>query len=346
MAGFVLYAGGRISTVAVVSAGAISTTDAALFNNAYSQEAIYSTNPASRMRGYLYNPAGAPLLVPFAAATGHTYFFHFYAGPSFPSYPDALGDILELIDASGNPWIKASVNYSAGGGLQLFFNSGTGGSPVWTAINATPTSVGGVNFTLDIEIALAASGPHTVSGFVNGVLVIPATAVTAAGLGLGGFDLLGPQHGGIAFSEIICTEDVSTVGAHVFASRPNAAGAHSNWTGTYVDVDAAGTQTTNHNQATAAGLLQSYGMSDVTVPAGYAIGAVFNWLYAKNAGGAPANISAICRPAGTDHVSGNLKGITAGFGGIGSRYDVNPDTSVAWTQSDWNATEMGFESAT
>lgn len=346
MTGQVLYIGGRLPTVTVVSGTVVDNDNAEYINTTYTDAGIDTGSTPGVARGYFYDPASAPLLVPYAAVTGSTYYFHAQLGLRYAIDETHSWPLLQLVDAAGDPWIQLNTN----GFLQ--YNSGTGVAPVWTNLHTTAWTFAGFNSSapeaIDIILAFSGTGTHQITLAFGGVAVVGPVSFTQASLGLAGFILGSNIYAGgpTVWSEILCTQDLSTVGAHVAVSRPNGAGTHSDWAGTYTDVNAALTQTTTVNQATTAGLNQTYTMSNITVPTGYVIGSVFEWLYAKNDGGSPANIEAICTPAGTDYTSGDLNGISVTFAGIGSRYDVNPATSAAWTQAQWNApTDMGFASA-
>ena len=333
----ITFAGGRVDSVTQLS-GTLSE-NSSWVDHAYTDAGITTSNGVAQ--GFLRDPAAAPLLSPYHTGTGHSFYFH----TAF-----AWGDgwrggatILQLLDNSGAPWIQLTRD----GHFQ--YNSGSSGTPVWTDFAGSPVNVPGYSAVSDIDIKLdlAAGGAHTILLAYGRTAVIGPVGFTQAALtNIASFTLHGDGWGsGDVWSELLCTEDVSTVGAHVAIPRATGAGVHSDWTGTYTDVNEVQTNDTTVNQAGAAGLLQSYPMGNITVPAGYVIPSIWQWLRVKNDGGAPSSIQAICRPSTTDHISASLPAVGVTFAGLGSRYDINPDTGVAWTQADWNApAQMGFES--
>jgi hypothetical protein len=86
MAGFVLYVGGRLPTVTQLTSGVSESNDAAKINTTYSQAGLLMAG-ATRAAGIFFDPAAAPLLTPYTAPAGHSYYYHFYVGTNQPTYP-------------------------------------------------------------------------------------------------------------------------------------------------------------------------------------------------------------------------------------------------------------------
>lgn len=329
-----LFTGGRLESIKVLSGVVSDNTPGGWYNTTYSDNALDVGGGVAQVP--FYDPASAPLLVPYSVPSGHSLYFHLTG--FWQNNPNNF--YVQLNDSSGNPWVRC---YGSG---QMMYNSGTGASPVWTNLG---TSAGQIAFStaipIDIKIDIAAGGTHTATLFYANVQVMAPTTFTASGMtNLSSAILTGSN---LIFSEIMATEDLSTIGGHVFTKRAAGAGTHTDWAGTYTDINEQVTNDNTINQATTAGLVQTYPMANVALPNGYAISSVFNWVRAKNNGNAPVNIKSVVRRGGTDYTSGNLSSVGVGFGGAGARYDVDPSTSAAWTQAGWNApVEVGFASAT
>lgn len=327
----VLFSGSRSDSVVAVS-GTVTELTNGWYNSQYSDAAINLSDGSISCRAVFSDPAGAPLLVPYAVQAGHSVFLHGF-------YNTQAGCRFQLCDSDNNPWVQMLGN----GSLQ--YNSGTGASPVWTTLGQVGWPFA-TNADFDIKLDLAANGNHTVMLAYNRVAVIGPIGFTQPALtNIASALFIGTGNWGL--SEIIATEDWSTVGGHVMTKRPTGPGADADWTGTYQDVNEQITNDSTVNQSDTPGQKQTYPMGTITIPDGYVIGCVFNHLRAKNDGGSPSNLQSICRPGATDHVSGNMPGMLVTYASVGARYDKNPDTGVAWTPDSWNAgpTQMGFESA-
>jgi len=341
----VLYTGGRLCSVRVITPGANEVTYS-WWNHAYADVAL-AMNGVTAID--CYDPASAPLLVAYEVPAGHSFYFH----GTF-SYSDGMrgnNDFLYVVDAAGHPWLKVGTDPGSNTLVALWYNSGSGGSPAWTQLGVSVPFPGyGSGYAaMDIKLDIDAGGNHTVLFALNNVANIGPIGFTAAGLtNAAGVQFFNSNiySAPICWSELLMTEDWSTVGAHVATTRPTGAGSDTGWTGVYTDVNEQVTNDTTVNQAFTAGLNQTYPQTDITVPDGYLIAGWWNWLRCKNDGTAPENIQSICRPASTDHVSADLGAVAVTFASNGAQYPQNPDTSAAWTQSDVNAGQLGFASAT
>jgi len=333
----VLFLGGRLDSVKQVS-GSITEISGSVgwWDPTYSDTAL--NLGGSTMGVQLTDPASSPLLTNYAVGAGHSVFFH--EVEVWQSNPG--GVMRTFFDSAGYPWVRVDGNGNAS------YNSGTGPSPVWTNVGASAGTVPYNSYAdFDLKLDISSSGTHTLLVAYNRVAVIGPVTFNAPGLtNISSVQVYGGNNT-YGVSQIMVTEDWSTIGGHVTTTRPNGAGADADWSGTYMDVNEQVTNDSTVNQSTVAGQKQTYTMGNITVPTGYVVASVFNWLRAKNDGGVPSNIQSICRPGGTDNVSGDLNGILVTYSAVGARYDVNPDTSAPWTQAAWNApVQMGFESAT
>ena len=342
-----LFAGSRIDCVKQIS-GSIydiyQVNGPPAFNTAFADAGINTS--AGTAQGFLTDPAAAPLLSPYSVQPGSAFYFH-------ASYAWGIGwatsddfQTVCLLDSSNAPWVRLMARG------QLQYNAGTASSVNWQ-------NVGGVygypgNFTtpsdLDIKIDIGTDGVHTILLAYNRIAVVgPVTFTQTLMTNIASFTLSGDPRGGIpdCWSELICTEDLSTIGAHVATCRPTGAGVHADWVGTYTDVNEVLTDDTTVNQSLTAGQIQTYPMGNITIPFGYIVSGIFHWIRAKNDGSAPNNLAAVIRgSSGTDHITSNLTLLPTYTAG-GARYDVNPDTGLNWQQSEWNTpVQLGFKSET
>jgi len=341
-----LFAGCRSDSV-TVTAGTISE-DTAYIDPAYSDAGV-NFGSAGSIAVNFYDPAAAPALVRYSVGVGHTLYWHATIGMNFDS--GFVGSCITFYDSADYPWLRMLW------GGQLQYNHGSGGGPVWANIGVNTYGQPGSNRRVapwDIIVTIDAGGAHSVAMGISGNPIIarvgfnqPLMTNLAYAI-LESIDGPGrpPPKVETVLSEILVTEDLSTVNAHVFTRRATGAGAHSQWTGTYADVNEVITDDSTANTATAAGLLQSYPMSNIALPDGYEILGAFHWLRGKNSGTAPANLQSLIRGGdGVDHQTGNLSGIDVLFGHFGARYNVDPATGLQWTAAGWNApVQLGFVS--
>lgn len=279
---------------------------------------------------------------------GHTMYSHWYMYQQPTDHLQTGYPMWQAIDSAGFPWFRLMpINNHT---WQLQRNSGTGGAPVWTAVPGTDyVWHGGVaTITLDVSILIDAGGNHEISFYSGDSTVYTVTASVVLmtdiakvrfGVATQGFDE--------GYSQLICTQDLSTIAGHVKTLRATGAGFNQEWNGVYTDVNEQVTTDANFNQAPLIDLSQTYQMTDFTLPVGYTIYGVSQRVRVKNdAANSPLNIKSICRSGGTNYVSADLSGVGGGYAPAGKRYPVDPATSVTWTQSGVNAVQFGFKSAT
>ena len=334
----VYFAGSRLETVFPISGVWSNITNTAHFEAAYSDAAIHLASGVHGFYTPLYTETTGGL-----SETTHTtgkLYVHFVhrtgpRGSGTNNYHTFL-----LRDNNDYPWLR--LWGSNGTTFSLSHNTGTGIAPVWTT-PYTFTLVNAVLETYDIEFEIGS--PHTYTFFRNGT---PAFSGSFTNAGLTEIKTVLFGQGGdslVSFSQIIITNDIPTPGAKLKTARPTAAGANTGWSNTFASVnEPAGSDATVQNAATT-GLVSTHQMTDVTVPVGFEIKSVFNWMRAKNDGAAPTNIKSVLRVGGTDYATDNLPNMGVGYRPIGARYNDKPGGGN-WTESDWNSTEAGYESGT
>jgi hypothetical protein len=342
----VLFAGGRLGSVEIVSVTVSEVTTAGHFDSAYADAAIALTSQFASVKHKLFTET-AGVLSAATIVSGETLFAHFEAWGAFSSVGGADGGGVQLLDSSGFPWIRMSRNIAtpAGDLLSFYYNSNTGASPTWTQIGADFPTTSNTRYVFDIELTLGS--PHEVKLYMNGSLTRSTTFTNAnltniAEVRIANFNRTSGQ---LSLSQILATRGISTLGAKVKTCRATAAGASTGWSNSYTAVNEAINSDATLQNATSNGLKSSHAMSDVTVSSGFEIKSVFHWLRAKNDGTGPVNIKSLLRSGGTDYSTGNLSGVGLAYAPVGARYDLDP-LGANWTQTSWNAIEAGYESAT
>lgn len=337
----ILYLGGRLDSVDIIAGAPVEITTAAHINSTYTAAAIRLYNTTT-IECKLRDSSNTPTDL----TTGQTGYFHYdIGGESTGQWGSSTTSHAALVDSSGNPWLALRpVSTTA---LGIYYNSGTGGSPTWTQIGSSTVAWSSINnsrATFDIKITLGS--PHSVEWSLNGTLVQSGTFTQASLTAIRALRLTG---GGFynAISQIMATEGRSTINGFVPTKRATGAGGNSGWTGAYTNVNEAVNSDGTVDSTTTAGVRQTYAIADVTVPAGYAIQSVWQWLRAKNDGAAPSNIKSVVRQSTTNYdYATNMPGIGTSFGSLPARYDTDPASAAAWTQTTFNSAEFGYLSAT
>lgn len=335
----ILFVGGGLDSV---TGNALSEFNGGFFDNTYAPSCLLC-GPGGFWDVVCLDAALAPVSV----VAGQTFYGHF--GFNFTNPYATTNPVVQLRDSAGFPWVAIMSN---GGSptFGLYYNSNTGASPTWVQLGANfamAQNPGMPYQRLDIKVVIDAGGNHSATVWNKEVQVATGAFTQALLTNIRSMHGLAPVGGSGEFWEILMTEGFSTVGARVAYSLPNAIGTNSGWTGVFGNVGEAVNDDATVNAASSAALKTTYNVGDVTVPAGYAIRSVFQWMRGKNDGSSPANIKSVCRAAGADYVAGaNVPGIAVNvFGPLPARYDVNPATASGWVQADLNAAEFGYQSA-
>lgn len=330
----VLFAGGRLDSVSVLAGTPTEVTTAGWFDTAYCDAAI-SMGVSAVIEATQLDATGSATSV----VSGETAFYH------YEWRCQGTGDgtmSMSLHDSSGNAWIAMRTpGTGSNPNVGVYYNSGTAAAPVWTQLGTSLGTSASVKYALDIEVTLGA--PHTVKVYLNGSMLVNATFTQSLLTNIRSMRLRGPSTATWGFSQILITKNRPTIGAKVASLRPTGAGGNSGWSGAFTNVNEAINSDTTSDLTTTAGVKQTYAMGDVTVPANYAIASVFHWMRAKNDGVSPLNIKSVVRQGTTDYdYATNAPGMSAGYGAVPARYDVDPGTGVTWTQSGLNASEFGY----
>lgn len=330
-----LFAGGRVGDFVVNGGIGEANPGAPWYDTTYSDCA--TTLGASVTATCNFTDAsGAAVTV----GVGYTVNAHAYMG-----YSRGLvaGVLMTFYNASNQPWLR--INCPSNGITQLQYNSNTGASPTWTNLGGTQsTGTGDVDLSLKID----ASNTHTVLFAIAGTTVYTGTFTNAnlTATSIAYFTILNTDPGGTLYmSQVMGSRDIGLVLGKLKTLRATGAGTYSQWTGAYTDVNEVLTNDATYNSVTTNDQLQSYNMTDITVPSQYAIASVMHRFRIRNDGTAsPLNVQGIARSGGADYLTANLSPVVAAYGYVGTRYDTDPATGVAWTQSGVNALQLGFKS--
>jgi hypothetical protein len=273
-----------------------------------------------------------------AVGIGETLWFHAYR--EFQNGHNAVFNPIEICDSAGQPWL--AIRYKSGGSVfGLFYNSGTGGAPVWSQLGVDFSHPPGSNYVIDIAVTLGA--PHSVSLYLNlgaGSALNQSATFVANGFTNALMAILAGQNGTTWWGGVLVSEGIPTIEAHCSVRYPTGAGNTNTFTvGTFAEIDENGISDADLMSSNTAGQRATFVYGDMpALPAGYAMGDTFLFTRAKNDGGAIGNVKPVHRPAGgPDAVGASFAGMGLTFGPFLKRYNL--------TKAQFDGSEFGFESA-
>jgi hypothetical protein len=212
-------------------------------------------------------------------------------------------------------------------------NAGVPGTLLGSSGNITNPGIGSTNYTF--------SSPVIVFGNTYYWLAIRCTAAytwpyNSAGVGLSWFTQASlasfPSNGGGATNQ--------GTGVNISES----------YTLTYPTVGTGITDTADADSSATATQIQEYQVSPSLPTGNYSIVSLVTHLSTTIGSSGPANIQAAVRTGGTDYFSSNLGPPTLAFATYQYNWDTNPNTAVAWLQTDLPSAStsfnMGYKSIT
>lgn len=333
--GQVIYAGGELDSVQVISG---TPTESTALPGSYARGVI-TCHIGDCIRCSFYDDGGAALTV----GVGETLFVHYFRG--MVGAITAVNDYLTIIrDSAGFPWVCILKKQFGQGAIGIFGNTGTGASPTWTEIGSGTIYAPNIQYTDDIRVAIGADGVHEVEWAIDQTRVVLGNFTNVLFTNARSFDLLGLNNSNIVYRELLATEGLSTVGAHVATSALSGAGNQNTWgSGTYTDINEIPLNDTTAMSTTNAGDVATFACTDITTPVNYELPCVFVWTRGKNSGATPENIQTVFRISGTDYASASLASTGVSYTNQPTRYDEAP-SGVPWTDVIFNAAERGVKS--
>jgi hypothetical protein len=147
-------------------------------------------------------------------------------------------------------------------------------------------------------------------------------------------------------SQVIVSSE-STIGWVLATLYPDGNGANTSWTGSYTDIDEFQLNTADYIEAIATNLIETSSVSNIHASySTYNVKAVGVAMRASNDSGSVINdLQAVVRTSSINYTSPNL--LLPKDGADYSRqyiWEVNPNTSAAWSQAAVNGVEIGVKS--
>jgi hypothetical protein len=320
------FAGNSLASFSRNAVGVIETTTGAgtRFDSAFVPNALLvpsSTNAAVFAEGRLSANASGNVWIHFehwaagggGATTGVWLILLNSAGVPVFRLPCLATNLLQPQVWSGSAWVNTGSTFTTNSALNrwdLRFTPGNGGS-----------------FDMYAAGSLVSSGTgHSVTGVTADV----------RSFRLGTWSSSQDSY----FSQILCG-DFDTRDSRYRQATINANGALTDGTGGFADIAETVLDETTSIKLSTATNRKSFTKAAITVPGGYRIGAV-NVALRGRVAGSLTDAQASLRLSSTNYDSASL-GLTAGYEPRQNIWETNPATSGDWTQTDFNAAEIGVE---
>lgn len=280
--------------------------------------------------GVLQTP---PLMTPTTGVTATLTSLWFHCDLSTGNNP-GLNSTVEFVNSSG----VSVVRFVSTTNTTFRMDYWNGAAFVAGATTFSPGSVLG---RLDINIICGVSG--SINWYWNGTLVATTTGLNAAVDNVQSVKILG-----VYILSQILVSDTNTIGAKVASLKPTGAGANTAWSpNTFSNIEKQSFNDATFIADSTLGDKVSYAAADATMPAGMFISSLWFAARARVNSVSPANIKPLLRIGGTDYAgSYNLGGLNSvSFAAAVAAYVNDPSTGVAWTLTNANAAEVGFQTA-
>jgi hypothetical protein len=233
--------------------------------------------------------------------------------------------------------------------------SGGGGAAVMSLEywNGTAWTNAGGTITLDVNTRAQTIDMHIVSNSASGSikLYIAGTERLDSGtinlssysgvayVRTTGHSVVGTT---TAFSQIVVANE-STIGWRLKTAPVTGAGATTDWTGSYTEIDELAYSDADFINSATANQVELFSHA-TTIPAGYTVRAVVVTARAKRGTTGPQNLRLILRSGGTTYDNGSDLALDEGYGAFCAVWETDPATSADFTASSIASLQFGVKS--
>lgn len=326
----ILFAGGEM--------GAFVPSDSNVIENTSGIGGGSASYDPDFARGHLRCYGSATYALADLAAATDDLWLHFELDQWNASGTASKTTVIEFLNSSGVAKFRLTSAWSSGTWGMDYHNGSS-----WVALGSDFTTLGGSLQTLDVHIVCnSASGSANVylsgTNRLNSGTVDLSSITEIEQLKLYGNNVAIPGYN--AFSQVIATEDESTIGWRLKTVPPTSAGATTDWTGTYAEVDEFIYSDADFINTATATQVELFAHS-TAIPSGYSIRGIAVTARARRSGG-PTKIQLALRSAGTTYFSGD-KTLDAGYGAFVHVWDEDPATTAAFTTAAIAALQFGVK---
>ena len=242
--------------------------------------------------------------------------------PAMSLYDDSDQEVLRFT-------VQNSITYRA-----YYWNGSS-----FTQVGTTVTIGSDTRQVWDIRFNMDASG--TVALYTSGTKRLEVTGVDLSALGVAYMRLR--SAGQMMWTQIICADE-PTIGWRLKTIPPTGAGASTDFTGTYAEVDEVKYADADFINSSTNGHVELFSHG-TTVPTGYAIRGVAVTARAKKGLTGPANLQLALRSGSTTYTSSS-QALDVGYGAFVAIWETDPATTADFTTSAIASLQFGVKAIT
>ncbi len=181
-----------------------------------------------------------------------------------------------------------------------------------------------------------------ISLYIDGNLEASFTGDTSFGNAIDRLWFCRRSNSGSSYSTISSwfATDVDSRPIEMVIRVPTGNGTHTDWDGSYTDIDEIGLEVSDHIDSTANGERSTFTKGSLAAYSGWAVHSVAHVMHGVRGAGAAVSLSSTVRYGGDDFDSDPFP-VSELPGNFFTKMDVNPDTSLAWDIDDLDGAEFG-----
>jgi hypothetical protein len=245
-------------------------------------------------------------------------------------------DVVTFFDGAGLAVFRLRVsNSSMLCQAQYLASDGT----TWTNIGSSFTTLLDTRNTIDIH--MNAANPGTVSVYMSGTERSTGTADLSHIGGVAYYRIRSSLNS--YWSQMLLSTE-STIGHRLKTVPPTGAGATTDWTGTFNEIDEIPYNDADFVNSSTNGQVELFSHG-TTIPSGYRVKAVIVAARAKRGSTGPSNLQLALQSGGTTYTSSS-KALGLGYGAYTAVWENDPATAAPFTASAIETLQFGVKAIT
>jgi hypothetical protein len=323
----ILFMGGEMAAFTPSDNTVVEDTTGTYYNSSFARCAILIRTDTSYAEG-----------MPSASSTTPYLHFDMLSGFIATNTPTTR---LSWYDSSGNERVR--LKYATNTALQITISYWNGAS----FTDLTPVSVAmETRQTIDLAV-VCNSGSGSIKLYISGTERLNSGAIDTTGIAnLKKFRFVGGTVSGLGISTLVSQvvmADEPTIGWRLMTRYPNAAGATSDWTGAYTDIDEAVYDDSDFILSASNNQVSVFSQTGPSIT-GYTVRAVAVAARARRGASGPQNLRMALRSAGTNYFSGSDIAQGVGYAPSQTIWETDPATSAAWVNTNITSLQPGVKS--
>lgn len=251
---------------------------------------------------------------------------------------------LSVYDSSGNERLR--FKYSDGSTFTVGVDYWTGAS--FTSAGTFSLDMGSIRQVIDIRV-VCNSGSGSIDVYVAGTNRLSAAVSTTSITNLRKFRFLGGTVASLTtntrFSQVIVADE-PTVGWRLVTCRASGAGATTDWTGSYTEIDETIYVDGDFINSSVADQVELFTNTATASMTGHSVRSVAVAARAKRGASGPANIRMALRSAGTTYFSSGDIALGLGYTPVQTIWETDPATTSDFLASAITSLQFGVKSIT